>query len=418
MLYTAGKNMKADSVKIADGVYWVGVLDWDIRTYHGYTLHGTTYNAYLIFGEDHIALVDNTYPGTAAQMWARIHDAFEKEGRPFALDVIIENHIERDHSGALVELHRTFPDAPIYCTGVAVKGLKNHYPALESAPFRVVKTGAEVALGGKTCTFLEAPLLHWPDSMFTFLNEEGVLLSNDAFGQHLCCAQRFDSDIEEYVLMDAAQKFYANLITPLSPLVLRKIDEVKKLGLLEKIRMIAPSHGQIWTNPAKIVEAYTNWATGVARDKATIVYDTMHYSTQKMAHALAEGLIAAGVDVVVYFLHEDERSEIVKDILDSKLVLFGVPTMHNEPFPSIGDLAYYLRGLRFDKTGKKKLAITFGSVGWSGGATKKLAEALSACGFEIVEDLQVDYVPSEDALIYYYGLGKRLASQMNVESKM
>jgi flavorubredoxin len=416
MLYTAGKNMRADSVKIVDGVYWVGVLDWDIRIYHGYTLHGTTYNAYLIFGEDHIALVDNTYPGTAAQMWARIHDAFEKEGRPFALDVIIENHIERDHSGALVELHRKFPDAPIYCTGVAVKGLKNHYPALELAPFQAVKTGTEVTLGGKTCTFLEAPLLHWPDSMFTFLNEEGVLLSNDAFGQHLCCAQRFDSDIAEYVLMNAAQKFYANLITPLSPLVLKKIDEVKKLGLLEKIRMIAPSHGQIWTNPAKIVEAYTNWATGVARNKATIVYDTMHYSTQKMAHALAEGLIAGGVDVVMYFLHADERSEIVKDILDSKLVLFGAPTMHNEPFPSIGDLVYYLRGLRFDKTGKKKLAITFGSMGWSGGATKKLAEALSACGFEVLEDLQVCYVPSEDALIQYYELGKKLALQMNVES--
>jgi len=416
MLYTAGKNMRADSVKIADGVYWVGVLDWDIRTYHGYTLHGTTYNAYLIFGEDHIALVDNTYPGTAAQMWARIRDAFEREGRPFALDVIIENHIEMDHSGALVELYRKFPDAPIYCTGVAVKGLKNHYPALEPAPFQAVKTGTEVALGGKTCTFLEAPLLHWPDSMFTFLNEEGILLSNDAFGQHLCRTQRFDADIAEYVLMDAAQKFYANLITPLSPLVLRKLDEVKKRGLLEKIRMIAPSHGQIWTNPAKIVEAYTNWATGVASDKATIVYDTMHYSTQKMAHALAEGLIAAGVDVVMYFLHEDERSEIVKDILDSKLVLFGAPTMHNEPFPSIGDLVYYLRGLRFDKTGKKKLAITFGSMGWSGGATKKLAEALSACGFEIVEDLQVDYVPSEEALIEYYELGKKLALRMSVES--
>jgi coenzyme F420H2 oxidase len=408
----AGNIMKADAVKIADHVYWVGVLDWDIRAYHGYTLHGTTYNAYLIFGEDRIALIDNAYPGASAQMWARIQDACEKEGRPLSLDVVIQNHIELDHSGTLSEIHRKFPTAPIYCTEIAVKGLKKHYPALDEALFVTVKTGHELALGGKTCLFLEAPLLHWPDSMFTFLKEDGILFSNDAFGQHLCLAQRYDADVPGYVLMLAAQKFYANLITPLSPLVLKKLDEVKTLGLLDKIRVIAPSHGQMWTDPAKIINAYAYWATGKAKNKATIVYDTMHSSTQKMAHALAEGLIAGGVDVAVYFLHVDERSEIVKDILDSALVLFGVPTMHNEPFPSIGDLIYYLRGLRFDKTGVKKMAITFGSMGWRGGGAKKLADALSACGFDVVQDSEVNYVPSENELAQYYEMGKQLASRI------
>jgi coenzyme F420H2 oxidase len=406
--------MKADAVKIADNVYWVGVLDWDLRTYHGYTLHGTTYNAYLIFGEDRIALIDNAYPGASAQMWARIRDACEKEGRPLSLDVVIQNHIELDHSGTLSEIHRTFPNAPIYCTEIAAKGLKRHYPSLEEVAFTTVKTGHELALGGKTCLFLEAPLLHWPDSMFTFLKEDGILFSNDAFGQHLCLAQRYDAEVPEYVLIQAAQKFYANLITPLSPLVLKKLDEVKTLGLLDKIRMIAPSHGQIWTDPATIINAYADWATGKAKNKATIVYDTMHGSTQKMAHALAEGLIAGGIDVAVYFLHADERSEIVKDILDSALVLFGVPTMHNEPFPSIGDLIYYLRGLRFDKTGVKKKAITFGSMGWRGGAAKKLADALSACGFEVLQDSEVNYVPSENELAQYYAMGKELASRVVV----
>ena len=409
--------MKADAVQIADRVYWVGVLDWELRAYHGYTLHGTTYNAYLIFGEDHTALIDNTYPGTSVQMWARIRDACEKEGRPLSIDVVIQNHIELDHSGALSEIHRKFPAAPIYCTEAAVTGIKKHYPALEEAPFTTIKTGQELALGGKTCTFLEAPLLHWPDSMFTFLKEEGILFSNDAFGQHLCVAQRYDADIPEYVLMQAAQKFYANLITPLSQLVLKKLDEVKTLGLLDKIRVIAPSHGQIWTDPAKIINAYTDWATGKAKNKATIVYDTMHYSTQKMAHALAEGLIAEGVDVAVYFLHTDERSEIVKDILDSKLVLFGVPTMHNEPFPSIGDIVYYLRGLRFDKTGQKKLAVTFGSMGWRGGGTKKLADAISACGFEVLQDLEAYYVPSENELVEYFEVGKQLAARIATEAR-
>ena len=408
--------MKADAVKIADNVYWVGVLDWDIRAYHGYTLHGTTYNAYLIFGEDRIALIDNAYPGASAQMWARIRDACEKEGRPLSLDVVIQNHIELDHSGALTEIHRKFPTAPIYCTEIAVKGLTKHYPALDGAPFVTIKTGHELALGGKTCLFLEAPLLHWPDSMFTFLKEDGILFSNDAFGQHLCLAQRYDADVPEYVLMQAAQKFYANLITPSSRVLLKKLDEVKTLGLLDKIQMIAPSHGQIWTDPATIINAYADWATGKAKNKATIVYDTMHYSTQKMAHALAEGLIAGGVDVAVYFLHTDERSEIAKDILDSKLVLFGVPTMHNEPFPSIGDIVYYLRGLRFDKTGQKKLAVTFGSMGWRGGGTKKLADAVSACGFEVLQELEAYYVPSENELAEYFEVGKQLAARIATEA--
>jgi len=413
ILIVAGINMKADAVQIADDVYWVGVLDWDIRAYHGYTLHGTTYNAYLIFGDDYVALVDNAYPGTSAQMWARIRDACKREGRLSSINIIIQNHIELDHSGALTEIHRKFPAATIYCTEAAAKGLKRHYAALEQVPFSTVKTGSELALGGKTCVFLEAPLLHWPDSMFTFLKEGGILFSNDAFGQHLCVPQRFDSDVPEHVLMQAAQKFYANLITPLSPLVLKKLDEVRTLGLLDKIRVIAPSHGQIWTDPTKIINAYTGWATGKAKNKATIVYDTMHYSTQKMAHALAEGLIAGGVDVVMYFLHSDERSGIVNDILDSKIILFGVPTMHNEPFPSIGDLVYYLRGLRFDKAGKKKLAVTFGSIGWSGGAAKKLAEAISSCGFEVLQYIETNYVPSEDELAQYFALGKQLASRIS-----
>ncbi|MBW9222130.1 FprA family A-type flavoprotein [Methanothermococcus sp. SCGC AD-155-C09] len=406
--------MKADAVKIADGVYWVGVLDWDIRMYHGYTLKGTTYNAYLVFGDEKVAIIDNTYPGSSAQMWGRIKDAFEKEGREFNIDVIVQNHVEKDHSGALPEIHKKFPEAPIYCTEVAVEGLKRHFPSLKDAPFKTVKSLESVDLGGKTLTFLEAPLLHWPDSMFTLYAEEGILFSNDAFGQHLCypAHMRYDTDIPEYVLMDANQKFYANLITPLSKLVLKKFNEVIELGLLEKIKMIAPSHGQIWTDPMKVIGAYQNFATGKCKDKVTIVYDTMHYSTQKMAHAFAEGLMSEGIEVVMYFLHHDERSEIVKDILDSKAVLFGVPTIYDEPFPSIGDIIYYLRGLKFNRTGLKRLAITFGSMGGNGGGVEILKKEIEACGFEVLEDYEVYYVPSEDELEKCYNMGKRLASKI------
>jgi flavorubredoxin len=251
--------------------------------------------------------------------------------------------------------------------------------------------------------------------MFTFYNEGGILFSNDAFGQHLCypAHKRFDKDIPEHVLMDANQKFYANLITPLSKLVLKKFEEVIQLGLLDKIKMIAPSHGQIWTDPMKVIKAYQDFATGkAAKDKAVIVYDTMHYSTQKMAHAFAEGLMSEGIDVVMYYLHYDERSEIVKDILDAKAVLFGIPTIYDEPYPSIGDIIYYLKGLKFNRTGFKRLAIAFGSMGGEGGAVAKIAEELSKCGFEVIDQYELYYVPTEDELTNCYNMGKELAKRI------
>jgi flavorubredoxin len=250
---------------------------------------------------------------------ARIDDAFEQEGKEVHVDYIIQNHVEKDHSGVLVDLHKRFPETPIYCSKIAVEGLEKHYPALKGLDFQVVGTGDSLDLGGRTFAFLDAFLLHWPDSMFTLLVEDGILFPNDAFGQHLCYAKRFDTDIPEEILMDGTKKFYANLITPLSKKVLNKFDEIIELDLLNKIKMIAPSHGQIWTDPMKVINAYSGWATGkLAEDKITIVYDTMHYSTQTMAHEIAEGAIAEGYNVEMFYLHEDERSEIVKSILTSK----------------------------------------------------------------------------------------------------
>ncbi|OPX58385.1 MAG: Type A flavoprotein FprA [Methanobacterium sp. PtaB.Bin024] len=404
--------MKAVSKKIKEGVYWVGVLDWDIRKYHGYTLKGTSHNAYLVFGDEKVALIDNAYPGNFPELMARVEDAFGKEGKEVKIDVIIQNHVEKDHSGILPELHKKFPEAPVYCTEIAVDGLLKHFPSLKGTEFITVGTGETFDLGGKTLAFLEAFLLHWPDSMFTLLVEEGILFPNDAFGQHLCLPQLYDHEIPEHVLMDATKKFYANLITPLSKLVLKKFQEVTDLGLLEQIKMIAPSHGQIWTDPMKVIGAYSAWATGECQDKITIIYDTMHQSTQKMAHAVAEGVMSEGVDVVMYYLHEDERSEIVKDILDSKAIALGAPTIYDEPYPSVGDLIYYLRGLRFNRTGRERLAITFGSMGGEGGAPETLARDLSECGFNVKEEYEVYYVPDSDELDKCFETGKKLAQEI------
>lgn len=404
--------MKANAQKIQEGVYWIGVLDWDLRSYHGYTLDGTTYNAYLVFGDEHVALIDNAYPGKTAEMMGRIEDAFAQEGRDeVKVDYIIQNHVELDHSGVLVDLHKRFPEAPIYCSKIAVDGLLNHYPSLEGAEFITVGTGDSLEFDGKTLAFLDAFLLHWPDSMFTLLVEDGILFPNDAFGQHLCYNKRLDTDIPEHVLMDATQKFYANLITPLSKLVLKKFQEVTDLGLLEGIKMIAPSHGQIWTDPMKVIGAYTKWATGECEDKITIIYDTMHYSTQTMAHEIAEGVIAAGYDVEMYFLHEDERSEIVKSILTSKGIALGDPTINDVPFPSVGDILLYLKGLRFDRTGIERKAVTFGSMGGKGGAPEELAKSLDECGFDVVDSQEIKFRPSEKDNTDSFELGKKLVEE-------
>ncbi|MGL4670135.1 MAG: FprA family A-type flavoprotein [Methanobacteriaceae archaeon] len=403
--------MKAKAMKIGEGVYWIGVLDWDLRSYHGYTLDGTSYNAYLVFGEDKVALIDNAYPGKTEELMARVDDAFAQEGKPVKVDVLVQNHVEKDHSGTLVDLHKRFPEAPIYCTEIAIKGLLRHYPSLKGANFETVGTGEALELGGKTLAFLDAFLLHWPDSMFTLLVEDGILFPNDAFGQHLCFPQRFDTEIPEYVLMDATKKFFANLIVPLAPLVLKKFTEVTELGLLEKIKMIAPSHGQIWTDPMKVIGAYSDWATGKCKDKMTIVYDTMHYSTQKMAHEVAEGAMAEGFDVEIFYLHEDERSEIVKSILDSKAVAFGIPTINDEPFPSIGDILLYLKGLRFQRTGILRKAVTFGSMGGRGGAVKSIAEDLSNSGFDVIDQCEILYVPDEEDNTACFELGQKLAKE-------
>ena len=408
--------MKAKAHKIMDDVYFVGTLDWDRREYHGYTLPGTTYNAFLVFCGDKTVLIDNVYPGYSAQMWGRIKDAFECKQKEMKIDYIIQNHVEKDHSGALVEIHKKFPKAPIYCTPIAKPALINHYPELADAEFVTVESGDKLSLGSKTFSFIDAKMLHWPDSMFTFLEEDGILFSNDAFGQHLCKMERYDYEIPESELIDAAQKFYANLLTPLTPLLTMKLNEVVEAGLIEKIKMIAPSHGQIWTEPAKIVEAYQNWSTGVCqRPQATLIYDTMHYSTQTMAHAIAEGLMSEGVNVKMHYLKEDERSEIVKDMLESRAVLMGVPTLFNKVYPSIGDILLYTVELDFARTGIKRYAATFGSYGWGGNGPNWLNEKLAEAGFEMVDNLEIKYVPKEEDLERCFELGVKIASKINDE---
>ncbi len=402
--------MKADSKKIADGVYWVGALDWDTRSFHGYQITGTTYNCYLVFGEDKVALIDNVFTEMSDQLYARIEDAFKKEGKDeVKIDVMIQNHSEADHTKCLGQTLEKFPEAKLYASPNCNKFLKLQYFELEDKEINIVKTGDELDLGGKTLTFFQAPMLHWPDSMFTMLLEDGILFSNDAFGQHVCLSERFDDEVDAGFLEYSAQKYYANLVTLGSPAVRRKLGEFADLGLLEKTKMIAPCHGQIWKNPETIIGYYQDWASGNCKEKITVIYDTMHHSTQKMAHAIAEGIMSEDVEVAMYFTQEDTGDDVITDVLDSKAIALGVPTMMNNPFPRIGNVMYWFNCVNFKQTSSIKKALVFSSKGCGGGAVKKLESDLEGAGFEIFDDLETVFTPTEDVLEQCYQAGKELA---------
>lgn len=405
--------MKAESVKITDGVYWVGALHWDTRSFHGFSIPGTTYNCYLVFGDDKVALIDNVYAGMSEQLFARIEDAFKKEGKDeVKIDVFIQNHSEMDHSVCLYETVERFPDAEIYSSMMCARFLRGQFPQFENREINIVKTGDTLDLGGKTLAFVEAQMLHWPDSMFTMYMEEGILFSNDAFGQHLCLSKRYAEDYDLALILKAAQKYYANLVVFGSAPLVRKFEELEKLGITEQIKMIAPCHGQIWKNPAPIIEAYSNWASGVCKDKITVIYDTMHHSTQKMAHAIAEGIMSEGVECVLYYMQDDGGDDVVMDVLDSKAIAVGAPTMMNKPFPRIGTIMYWLDCLNFKGTGSFKKALIFSSKGWGGGAIKKLQRDLDEAGFDVTDTYETTFVPDEEVLDECFERGKKLAQSI------
>jgi len=405
--------MKAKATKITDGVYWVGALHWNSRTFHGYSIPGTTYNAYLVFGEDKNVLIDNVYGGLVDQLDARIEDAFAQEGKDIKIDVFVQNHSEMDHSTHLREtIDKYKPEAEIFASPNCAKFLEQQYHNFSDLNMKTVQTGDEIDIGGRTLSFVSAPMLHWPDSMFTFLVEEGILFSNDAFGQHICHSKRFDEDYPLNNIEREAQKYYANLVTLGSPMLRMKLKELTDNGLVNQIKMIAPCHGQIWTNPEIIIDLYAKWGSGVCRDKITVIYDTMHHSTEKLAYQIAEGIASEGVEVVMYFMQNDFPDDVITDILDSKAIALGAPTMMNKPFPRIGNMMYWLDCVNFAGTTSNKNALVFSSKGWGGGAVKKLQEDLEKAGFNVSDTLDVTFVPDEEVLEEAFNKGVELAKSI------
>ncbi|MBM4400393.1 MAG: FprA family A-type flavoprotein, partial [Crenarchaeota archaeon] len=346
-------------VQLAEGINWVGVVDWNIRDFHGYmTRRGTTYNAYLIQDEK-TALVDTVKHTFSNELLRNICEITDPE----KIDYIIVNHVEMDHSSSLPVIAKQAKNAAIIASQRGKDAIIEHYGP--DFNIQTVKTGDELKLGKRTLRFVEASMLHWPDSIFTYVVEDKILMPNDAFGQHLATSERFDDKVDAHVLMEEAKTYYANILMPLAPLITRKIQEVVQMGI--PIAMIAPSHGIIWrSNPSKIIQAYLDWSAGVSKNKVVIVYDTMWGSTDKMARAIAEGAASQAVDVKLLKLRAADLTEAMTEILDAKAVVVGSPTLNNGMFPTLGSFLTYATGLK----PKGKLWGFFGSYGWGGGAVK------------------------------------------------
>jgi flavorubredoxin len=389
-------------VSLAEGINWVGVVDWNLRDFHGYTTRrGATYNAYLIQDEK-IALVDTVKYTFSNELLRNICEIVD----PAKIDYIIINHLEKDHSSSLPIIAKYAKNATVIASPRGKDAIIEHYGA--DFCIETVKTGDELKLGKRTLRFVEAPMIHWPDSMFTYVVEDEILMPNDAFGQHFATSERFNDQVDEHVLMEEAKTYYANILMPLGALITRKIEEVVKMGI--PIKMIAPSHGLIWrSDPSKIIKAYLDWSAGVSVNKVIVVYDTMWGSTDMMARAITEGVASQGVDVKLMKLRAADTTDIITEILDAKAVSVGSPTLHNGMFPTIGGFLTHITGLR----PKGKLWSFFGSYGWGGGAVNNMIEMAKKAGFEVYEpNIQVRFVPDQEDLKKCFEFGQQIAAKI------
>lgn len=389
--------------KITDKVTWVGKVDWELKRFHGdelSTSRGSSYNAYLVRDEK-VALIDTVWKPYDKEFVSRLKQEIDLK----QIDYIVMNHNEIDHSGALPELMREIPGTPIYCTKKGEAIIRGHYH--EDWNFVTVKTGDTLSLGSTTLTFVEAPMLHWPDTMITYMDSDQILFSNDVFGQHYASESLYDDAVEHADIMREAEKYYANIINLYSPLATRKINELLKLNL--PIKMICPSHGVIWkANPLAIVEQYLKWANAYQENQITIVYDTMWQSTRLIAEAIAQGIGEQDPAVTVKVMNasKDDKNDILTEIFQSKAVLVGSPTINYGYSFAIAGLLEMVKGLKF----KKKKAAAFGSYGWSGEAPKQIAAHLAEAGFEVVDEgIKLLWVPDEDGLKQCVEYGKRFA---------
>lgn len=395
------------SVEVKNGIYWVGAVDWAVRDFHGYeTPRGTSYNNYLILDEQP-TLIDTVKYDFADASMKNIKNIIDFK----QIKHVVINHIENDHASAFDRFMELMPEARVYMTERAKKGLERFFD-LSKRTIKTVKSGETLSIGRKTLLFLETPMLHWPDSMVTYVKEDRVLISQDAFGQHIASSERFD---DEFItcqslseLEDAVLDYYANILMPFGSLIKGKIAEIQKAGL--EIDIIAPDHGIIWrANPGMILNRYLDMAEGKAVESVSIIYDTMWHSTEQMAERIARGIADEGLECRVIKLRATPMSGAVKEFWRSRGTLVGSPTMNNILFPTMAQFFAYLRGLR----PKNRIMSAFGSFGWGGGAVKEALETIKGMGLETFENgLQVQFRPSMEDEEKCYEFGRSFAQRV------
>ncbi|MBU0680899.1 MAG: flavodoxin domain-containing protein [Proteobacteria bacterium] len=393
--------MGAEEIK--ENIYWVGAIDWNIRDFHGYsTYKGTTYNSYLIKDEK-ICLFDTVKSDFKNEMLYHIRQLIDPE----QIDYIVVNHVELDHSGYLPEMIALCKPEKVFCSPMGLKAIESHFHPVDW-PLEVVKSGDSISLGAKTVQFLETKMLHWPDSMFSYIPEDKLLISSDAFGQHLASTERYADELPEGAALLDAEKYYANILMLFSPNVQKLLAKVAEMGL--DIDMIAPDHGVIWRDPALVLAAYDRWSQHIADRKAVIIYDSMWHSTEKMAKNISAGLRSVGVHARVLSAKVNHRSDIIVEVASAKAVIVGSPTLNNGIMPTMADVLTYMKGLR----PRKKIGAAFGSFGWSGESVNILTGFLEDMHCEVIEPgVKVKNVPDHAALQECFDLGVRVGMAVN-----
>jgi anaerobic nitric oxide reductase flavorubredoxin len=388
-------------VELTKGIYCVGFVDWTLRHFHGYELsthRGSSYNSYLIL-DDKKVLVDTVWGPYSDRLLENIKGIIN----PSEIDIVVANHAEPDHSGGLPTVMEQAPNATLIVSRRGRESIEAYYQ--KPWNFKVVQTGDRVNIGKRDLVFIEAPMLHWPDSMFTYVTGDNVLLSNDAFGQHYATSFPFNDEVDQEGLYTEAQKYYANILTPFSAMVTRKIEEVLALNL--PVSMIAPSHGVIWRkDPLQIVKKYQEWAAQKPSKTAVILYDTMWDSTRRMAEAISEGLTSQGIENKGYFMAVSDRNDVLAEVFKSRAVIIGSPTFNGGLLPTIMPVLEDIRGLKF----QNKIGAAFGSYGWSGESVKIIEDHLALSRIEKVADsVKVKWQPRPEDLAKCRELGVRVA---------
>jgi anaerobic nitric oxide reductase flavorubredoxin len=386
--------------ELKNGIWWVGIVDWGLKHFHGFELsthRGSTYNSYLI-ADEKIALVDTVWSRFTSEFIENVREVVD----PAKIDYVIAQHAESDHSGSLPAIMDLCPKATLVVSPRGQASISGHYH--KPWKFHVVKTGDKISLGSCELVFIEAPMLHWPDSMFTYVSGKGVLMPNDAFGQHYATCLRFNDQVDQKELYEEALKYYANILTPFSDMVLKKIDEVLALDL--PVDMICPSHGVIWRkDPLQIVRAYQDWARQTPQDRAVVLFDTMWNGTRRMAEAIGDGLQREGVPYVLCHMGNSDRNDVVTKIFEAKAVVVGSPTVNRGPLPTLMPILEELRGLRF----KNKIGAAFASYGWSGESLSIIEKRLEESGVTLVsKGVKALWAPSMEELAKCTELGREV----------